>query len=84
MPTFQVQEAFGGNAITFSPNYPSVEIAFNASGFKQHGDGFVLTAPLASKREIDEAIGNLIAGLETARAVAIQKLQGYQQRAQPK
>jgi hypothetical protein len=80
MTIFKIQDAFAGTAIGFGPNYPSIEIAAEAAHLSQHGSAFVLTAPLASDREIDDAINALQKGLEALRTIAKQKLVAYSNR----
>ena len=75
MPIFNVQDAFGGNAVTFGPNYKGVEIVIDRSGLHQFRDYHILSPVLASKQEVDEAIRNLIADLEVVRVIAVKKLE---------
>jgi hypothetical protein len=85
MSPFTVQEAFGGTAVTFGPNYPGVEIAFQPGGKRprehEHGQSYVLTSPLANDQEIDYAVDLLKNDLEATRDIAKRMLKDYQTRA---
>jgi hypothetical protein len=81
MSPFTVQEAFGGSAVTFGPNYPGVEIAFKPGGLREHGQAYALTPPLASDKEIDDAVDRLKDEVEAARAAAKRELKDYKARA---
>ena len=71
MSKFNIQDAFLGNAIGFGPNYRGVEIAIDTDKLTSiRGTSYALSAALASDREIDEAINNLIADLEVIRVTA--------------
>jgi hypothetical protein len=72
---FNVQDAFAGNAIGFGPNYRGVEIVLDTDQLNSmQGTSYVLSGPLASDREIDEAVNNLIGDLEVIRFTAKQRL----------
>ena len=85
MPQFTVQESLAGAAVTFGPNYPGVEIALKPPQQLEHGQGYVLTPPLASDKEIDVAVDRLRERLEerleAARVAAKRMLKDYQTRA---
>jgi hypothetical protein len=77
MSKFEVQDAFSGNTVGFGPNYRGLEIVINTNKLPvMHGTSYVLSAVLASNREIDEAVNNLIADLEVIRVTAKQRLKG--------
>jgi hypothetical protein len=81
MATFKVQDAFGGGAIQFGPNYPGIEIALDQPPSGGPSRGYVLSAPLASDLEIDAAVDKLMSELQNLRAAAKQALQDYRKRA---
>jgi hypothetical protein len=72
---FNVQDAFSGNAIGFGPIYRGVELVLDTDQLNSvRGTSYVLSAPLASDREIDEAVNNLIGDLQVIRFTAKQRL----------
>ena len=78
---FKVQDAFGGGAVVFGPNYPGIEIAFDPQRSGAHGQAYALSAPLASDPEIDTAVDKLIGELQELRGAAKRALQDYRKRA---
>jgi len=83
MALFKVHDSFGGSAVSFSPNYPGVDISLDIGGLpsRQHDEGLVLFGPLASDSEIDHAVDRLMGEVEDLRRTAKKALKAYLEKA---